>query len=827
MLGLGVLQQAGAQAIVTLGTGTGSSSSSSYPTAYGNYYYGARQQFLIRASELTAVGGTAGLIQSIAFNVTNTNSASPHNGYTIKIDSTTSTALNTSGWVTTANTVYSSSYTPVSGWNTHTFSTPFNWNGTSNLVVEVCFNNTSWNNNASTQWTTGVGFNASHMYYDDASGICGPSPQINSPTNATSTSRPNMRFAIQSTVPCSGTPGASNTTGPATVCPNASFTLALSTVYNGVGFTFQWQSSTNNTTWTNIPSATSSQLTTSQTAATYYRCVVTCSNSSQTVNSASLQVNMTNFMNCYCVPLYPGGGCDYGDDINTFTLVGINGTSISELNTGCTSPSYFKYTSSPVIELLRGGTHTGTISSSWGSSETARIWIDFGRDASFDNSDLVATIGSVPSSPTSFTMNIPFFVDTGLYRMRVRLVYINSAFGPCDNQDNGETQDYLVRVKPCVKPVVNLGPDKVLCSGASATLDAGNASASASYAWSNGATTQTINVTAGGTYRVNVTMTGGCTTSDTIIITAGNPPSLSVNNDTTVCLGQDVLLTANTDAASVLWSTGDTTRNIVVDVAGTYSVIASSVVNCKSYDTVNIMLSNNPVVLLGPDVAECPGTPVVLNAGNPGNLYLWSNGATTQSISVLNTGQYWAKVTTPYGCYSYDTIGVSHKARPTAGFTYEVDGTTVSFTNSAVNNNTTKWYFGDQGTSTAVNPVHTYTMYGTYKVNQIVDNNCGNDTTSAIVSLFPTGINEYDAASQIALYPNPSTGNFVIENNSGAAIERVVVLDATGRQVYSNEHPAKAAKLQVTMPVVPSGLYLVNLHTSKGVLVKHLNIITP
>ncbi len=823
LISLGIVQLAGAQALFTVGNGTGNSSSSSYPTGYGNYYYGARQQFLIKASELTGIGGTAGLIQSLAFNVTNTNFADPHSGYTIKIDTTSATALSTAGWLPVQNTVYSGSVSPVTGWNTYTFSTAFNWNGTSNLVVEVCFNNTSYNTNASTQWTTSLGFNASHVYYDDASGICGNNPVINYPTNATSTSRPNIRLAIQSTVPCSGTPVASTATGPASVCPNANFTLGLSTIYNGLGFTFQWQSSANNTTWTNIPNANASIWTISQTAATYYRCVITCSNSSQSVNSASLQVNMNNFMNCYCTPTYYDGGCDYGDDINTFTLNGINGTSISELNSGCTSPSYFKYTASPVIELLRGSSHTGTISSSYGSSEVAKIWIDFGRDASFDNSDLVASISSVPSSPTSYSMNIPFFVDTGLFRMRVRLVWITSGFDACDDQGNGETQDYLVRIKPCVKPVVALGNDVVLCSGASITLNAGNVGAT--YTWSNGASSQTVNISTAGTYRANVLVNGGCVAEDTIVITTGNPPSLSVSNDTTVCLGQVVPLKANTEAYRVLWSTGDTSRNILVDVAGSYTVVASSPENCKSYDTVNVMLSNNPIVILGSDVAECPGVPVTLNAGNPGNLYEWNTGATSQAVSVLNAGQYWVKVTTPYGCYSYDTINVTHKANPTAGFTYDIDGTTVSFTNTAQNTATTLWYFGDQGTSAAVNPVHTYIMYGSYRINQVVTNTCGNDTSSVVISLNPTGLTEYDAASQVRIYPNPSGGTFTIENKSGIAVEKVVVLDVAGRQVYANEHPAQQTEWQVVLPDIASGLYMVHLHTAKGTLVKHLNVI--
>lgn len=56
-----------------IGTGTIQNANTDYPAPYGNWYWGARHQMLIRASELSAAGMTAGMINSIGFEVAATN----------------------------------------------------------------------------------------------------------------------------------------------------------------------------------------------------------------------------------------------------------------------------------------------------------------------------------------------------------------------------------------------------------------------------------------------------------------------------------------------------------------------------------------------------------------------------------------------------------------------------------------------------------------------------------------------------------------------------------------------------------------------------------
>ncbi len=59
---------------VIVGTGTATNAGNAYPTPYGNLYWGTKNQFLIRATDLVAAGVGNGAINSLAFDFSNVNS---------------------------------------------------------------------------------------------------------------------------------------------------------------------------------------------------------------------------------------------------------------------------------------------------------------------------------------------------------------------------------------------------------------------------------------------------------------------------------------------------------------------------------------------------------------------------------------------------------------------------------------------------------------------------------------------------------------------------------------------------------------------------------
>lgn len=94
---------------------------------------------------------------------------------------------------------------------------------------------------------------------------------------------------------CTGTPtGGSSSASPATTtCSNMSTTLTATGMSTGCGIAYQWQSSPNGSTWTNIAGANSLTYAATNSAATYYRLVTTCTNSGSSANGAATLVNFS------------------------------------------------------------------------------------------------------------------------------------------------------------------------------------------------------------------------------------------------------------------------------------------------------------------------------------------------------------------------------------------------------------------------------------------------------------------------------------------------------------------------------------------------------
>jgi subtilisin family serine protease len=155
------------QATACIGTGSVAMGNDASP--FNTYWYGARTNILFTAAEILANQGGAGQIVKIGFQISAVGSPSM-TGLNIRMQATTLTSLSafvSSGWTT----VYSGNYTPPgTGWQYIDLATPFVWNGTSNLLVEVCFGNTSY-----TTATTVLGTTATNMYrteYHDLSTAC-------------------------------------------------------------------------------------------------------------------------------------------------------------------------------------------------------------------------------------------------------------------------------------------------------------------------------------------------------------------------------------------------------------------------------------------------------------------------------------------------------------------------------------------------------------------------------------------------------------------------------------------------------------------------------
>ncbi len=171
------------QATSCIGTGT---TSTSYP--FYTLYEDSRTQILYLGSELIAGGGGAGYISKIGFTIVTLGSPAMA-GFSVKmqtVSSTTVTSWVASGW----SEVYTnSSYLPAgTGLQYITLATPYYWNGTGNLLVEICFDNSSWSSNTTVAGTSQTGL-VMHNHVDGGVGC-----QLTG--TSTASTRPNACFVI-------------------------------------------------------------------------------------------------------------------------------------------------------------------------------------------------------------------------------------------------------------------------------------------------------------------------------------------------------------------------------------------------------------------------------------------------------------------------------------------------------------------------------------------------------------------------------------------------------------------------------------------------------
>lgn len=209
-------------------------------------------------------------------------------------------------------------------------------------------------------------------------------------------------------------------------------------------------------------------------------------------------------------------------------------------------------------------------------------------------------------------------------------------------------------------PVVNLGVDTSYCANFSLTLDAGFPGSN--YQWSNGANTQTQNITTSGNYFVTVSDANGCFGIDNLLITVHPLPIFNLGADTLICDSMPLLISAN--AANYVWSSGQNTQQIVVSQSGTYWAQATSNQGCVFSDTINITVQPAIAFSLGADTTLCSGTSLLLGPGVSAASYAWRYGSSDSSLLISNSGLYWLSITSANGCVTTDTIQVNIQQGP-------------------------------------------------------------------------------------------------------------------------------------------------------------------
>ncbi len=193
--------------------------------------------------------------------------------------------------------------------------------------------------------------------------------------------------------------------------------------------------------------------------------------------------------------------------------------------------------------------------------------------------------------------------------------------------------------------------------------------------WSNGVVGLENNDLGAGTYTITVTDVAGCTASASATVTG---PALLivtvVTTDETSPGANDGTAEANvaggTPGYTYLWSTGSTVDSIGGLAPGTYTVTVTDTNGCGASGSGQVDAFGCTLdVSLGQDVLICEDDSAELIptvTGASGDVtYLWSNGVTTQTITVNTGGEYCLTVSDASGCQDADCIIITEDIFPT------------------------------------------------------------------------------------------------------------------------------------------------------------------
>ncbi|MEZ4919667.1 MAG: PKD domain-containing protein [Saprospiraceae bacterium] len=284
-----------------------------------------------------------------------------------------------------------------------------------------------------------------------------------------------------------------------------------------------------------------------------------------------------------------------------------------------------------------------------------------------------------------------------------------------------------------------------------------------------------------GSYDVTLTISDAAGQSATATQTVVIKP-LPVANFSYTVTGLTLSFTnLSTDAFSYIWDFGDGNASFdanpihAYDEAGMYVVTLTAENDC-GISTKTFLINTAPTAFFSASPTEgCAaltvsfqnesssnatsfqwsftgGFPAASNLENPVVVYPTS-GVYNVSLTAFNNS----------GSATYIANGfITVTNVPSSGFTFDVNGLIVEFTNTSTNGDSFLWNFGDGNTSTEEDPVHVYDIGGSYTVTLTTTNDCGTTTSTHVVNMVPPPVADFTAgptsgcASLVVQYTNSS-----------------------------------------------------------------------
>lgn len=466
-----------AQSTIQIGNGT---ITSSYAPNYYLYNY-SYSQTIYTAAEMNAQSANIpATITKIWYKPTSSAATTNWKDWVIYMGNTTKNSFtSTTDWIAVGSmTEVFNGQLPANvtanNWLEITLTTPFNWDGTSNIVVAVDENTPTYGNSpgwAGYTLAPSTGNKVIYYYSDPTNPDPASPPTANSRTNNAA----QIRFTGNLFPECTGTPNAGTVPSTLAVCAGTPLVLsATGTSGAANNLSGQWeQSPAGAGTWTPIAGATGITYTVASAPSvpTDYRYSMTCSNpGGGTAYSNILTTTINPANQCYCTPVYTSTS----DYLSAISLTGNGNSNISY--TASTQPSggYLNKTSDTVEQSQ--GLDVSLATTYVGGSNTVKAWVDYNNDGIFNDTTEIVYDNYASGATQSGSFTIPASTPLGDYRIRVRSKYSSGSLSSCEQQTYGSTVDFTLRViaAPSCLPPTALAASNITSATADLSWTANN-----------------------------------------------------------------------------------------------------------------------------------------------------------------------------------------------------------------------------------------------------------------------------------------------------------------------------------------------------------------